>query len=96
MFPIYALLQPLFEPIHNGLRNRPLPVRAAAYGVGFLAVEYASGATLRRMRGRAPWDYRYARRHVHGLIRPDYFFVWAAAGIALEPLHDHLMGDSTQ
>jgi hypothetical protein len=27
---------------------------------------------------------------VNGLIRPDYFFLWAAAGLALEGLHDRL------
>jgi len=91
MFPIYALIAPLYEPIHDAMRDRaPAPVRAAVYGAGFLGVEYASGAGLRAWRGEAPWDYTYARIHLHGLIRPDYLFLWAAAGLALEPLHDHL------
>lgn len=90
MLPIYALVLPLYEPLHDRLRNRPVPVRAALYGLGFLAVEYSSGAALRAGRGAAPWDYTYAKRHVNGLIRPDYFFFWAAAGLALEPLHDRL------
>jgi hypothetical protein len=91
MLPIYALIQPLFERAHDRLRDRPPLVRAATYGVGFLAVEYGAGTLLRRLRGRAPWDYTYARRHVNGLIRPDYFVVWAVAGLALEPLHDRLV-----
>ena len=91
MFPIYALIAPLYEPIHGALRERaPWPVRGAVYGAGFLAVEYATGAVLRAWRGEAPWDYTYARVHLNGLIRPDYFFLWAAAGLALEPLHDRL------
>jgi hypothetical protein len=90
MFPIYALVLPLYEPLHDRMRKLPAPVRATAYGVGFLAVEYTSGAALRSAKGSAPWDYSYARRHVNGLIRPDYFFFWAAAGLALEPLHDRL------
>jgi hypothetical protein len=90
MFPIYALVLPLYEPLHDRIRTLPLPIRASAYGLGFLAVEYASGATLREVTGEAPWDYTYARLHVNGLIRPDYFFFWAAAGLALEPLHDRL------
>ena len=91
MFPIYALIAPLYEPMHDVLRERvPPPARAAAYGVGFLGVEYASGALLRQYRGDAPWDYSYARVHFDGLVRPDYFFLWAAAGLALEPLHDRL------
>ena len=90
MLPIYALLLPLYEPLHNRLRERPRAVRAAAYGCGFLAVEYATGSLLRQATGEAPWDYSYARYHVHGLIRPEYFFLWGAAGLALEPLHDSL------
>jgi hypothetical protein len=33
MFPIYGLLQPLFEPLHDAMRGRvSAPVRAAVYG----------------------------------------------------------------
>ena len=92
MFPIYALIAPLYEPMHEAMRNRlPVPARGAVYGLGFLGVEYVSGATLRGWRGEAPWDYSYARVHVDGLIRPDYFFLWALAGLMLEPLHDGLV-----
>ena len=92
MFPIYALITPLYEPLHDGMRERVArPARGAVYGLGFLAVEYATGAALRCWRGEAPWDYSYARIHIDGLIRPDYVLLWAAAGLALEPLHDHLV-----
>ena len=90
MLPVYALLLPLYEPIHDALRDRSWITRGTAYGAGFLAVEYASGALFRAMRGDAPWDYSDARYHLHGLIRPDYFFQWAAMGLALEQLHDRL------
>lgn len=90
MLPVYALLLPLFEPVHDALRRRPLPLRASVYGAGFLAVEYTSGVVFRRTLGRAPWDYTYAKRHVNGLIRPDYFFLWALAGLLAERLHDEL------
>jgi hypothetical protein len=90
MLSVYALLLPLYEPVHDGLRGAPLPVRGTAYGVGFLAVEYASGTLFRRVLGEAPWDYTYAKRHVNGLIRPDYFFLWALAGLLCERLHDEL------
>jgi hypothetical protein len=90
MLPVYALLLPLYEPVHDRLRDRPLPARATAYGLGFLAVEYASGVVFRRLLGEAPWDYTYAKRHVNGLIRPDYFFLWALAGLLCERLHDEL------
>ena len=92
MFPIYALIAPLYEPVHDATRNRlPVLARGAVYGLGFLGVEYTTGATLRALRGEAPWDYTYARLHVNGLIRPDYFFLWALAGLMLEPLHDRLV-----
>jgi hypothetical protein len=91
--PIYALVLPLYEPLHDRLRSSPRWARAAAYGAGFLAVEYSSGAAIRALRGTAPWDYAYARHHIDGLIRPDYFFLWAAAGLLLEPLHDRLRNE---
>ena len=90
MLPAYALLLPLFEPVHERVRAGPLPLRASVYGLGFLAVEYASGLAFRRVLGEAPWDYTYAQRHVDGLIRPDYFFLWALAGLLAERLHDEL------
>jgi len=88
--PVYALAQPLFEPLHDRLRGRPLAARALAYGGGILAVEYAAGRVFRRTRGRAPWDYSYARHHVDGLVRPDFFPLWVLFGLALERLHDVL------
>ena len=90
MLPVYGLAQPLWEPVHEALRARPLLVRALAYSAGFLVVEYASGRVLRAAVGEAPWDYSHAPLHLHGLIRADYAPVWAAAGLALEPLHDAL------
>ena len=90
MFPIYALILPLYEPLHDRLRGRSPFVRGAVYGGGTLVVEYSTGALLRKATGEAPWDYSYAKRHVHGLIRPEYFFLWASAGLALERLHDAL------
>ena len=90
MLPVYSLLLPLYEPIHDALRDRAWPIRGTVYGLGFLGIEYASGRVFRATLGEAPWDYSDARYHLHGLIRPDYFFQWAAMGLALEPLHDAL------
>jgi uncharacterized membrane protein len=92
-FPIYGLLQPLYEPLHDRLRGRVrAPLRGCVYATGILAVEYASGRALRRVLGEAPWDYSYARHNVDGLIRPDWFPLWALAGLALEHLDDRLRG----
>ncbi len=90
MLPVYALLLPLYEPVHDAVRDRSRAMRATVYGIGFLGVEYASGVVFRKTLGDAPWDYSDARYHLDGLIRPDYFFQWAALGLALEPLHDRL------
>jgi uncharacterized membrane protein len=90
MLPVYSLLLPLFEPMHDSMRERPWAYRATVYGLGFLAVEYASGEVFRRTLGEAPWDYSDARYNLNGLVRLDYFFQWALMGLALEPLHDRL------
>jgi uncharacterized membrane protein len=90
--PVYGLAQPLFEPVHDRMRRRPLPQRAAMYGAGILAVEYASGWLLRRLVGSAPWDYGRARFAISGFVRLDYLPLWAAYGLGLERLHDLLMG----
>jgi uncharacterized membrane protein len=93
MFPVYGLLQPMFELLHDSMRDRaPAPVRAVAYAAGFFGVEYASGLVLRMILGRAPWDYTSTKRNVHGLIRLDYAPKLAGFGVALEPLHDALTG----
>jgi hypothetical protein len=93
MLPVYALIQPLFEPAHRIMRGRvPLWGRALVYGSGFHAAEYLSGRLLRRLVGRAPWDYSAARCQLDGLIRFDYFPLWAATGLMTERLHDRLTG----
>jgi hypothetical protein len=92
MFPIYGLLQPMFEPLHDALRDRPVAVRAAAYAAGIMATEYATGKVIRKLVGKAPWDYTYAKVHIDGLVRPAYAPLWAAVGLAMEPVHDTLTG----
>jgi hypothetical protein len=91
--PVYGLAQPLFEPLHDRVRRRPPAQRAAAYGAGILAVEYASGRLFRLLLGQAPWDYGRARFAVDGLVRLDYLPLWAAFGLGLERFHDLLDGE---
>jgi hypothetical protein len=88
---VYGLALPLFEPVHDRLRARPLLARAAAYGAGALAIEYACGRLLRTLVGRAPWDYGDARFGIHGLARLDYLPLWGAYGLGLERVHDALV-----
>ena len=90
--PVYALAQPLFEPAHDRIRQRPVALRAALYGVGILGVEYTSGRLLRRFAGGAPWDYGQTGFGIDGLVRLDYLPLWAAFALGLERFHDRLMG----
>ena len=89
--PVYGLAQPLFEPVHDRIRDRHLFARAAVYGTGTLAVEYASGRLLRRLFGDAPWDYGDAPLAFDRLVRLDYLPLWAVFGLGLECLHDRLV-----
>ncbi len=92
MFPIYALAAPLYEPMHDALRRRPWPLRAAVYAAGIMTVEYLTGWALERTIGECPWDYsKEARFHVRGYVRLDYAPAWALAGLLLEGLHDRLL-----
>lgn len=90
--PVYGLAQPLFEPVHDRLRQRRIALRGAVYGAGILGVEYATGRLLRTLVGHAPWDYGGSRFAVDGLVRLDYLPLWAAFGLGLERLHDVLLG----
>ena len=91
MLPVYALAAPLFEPLHERLRQRSVVARVPAYALGFSVVEYGSGRILRRVRGAAPWDYSHSCLNLHGLVRVSYLPVWGVAGLACERLHDALV-----
>ena len=92
MFPLYGLIAPLYEPVHDRLRSRSWPVRGLVYTVGFFLVEFLGGAAIKRLIGVCPWDYsRHTRWHVRGLIRLDYAPIWFLAGLGLEPVHDFLV-----
>lgn len=90
MFPLYGLGGLAFEPCHEAVRAWPWPLRGLCWAVLVFAVEYAVGRGLRRVTGRCPWDYSYARWNVDGVIRLDYAPVWFAFGLALERVHDTL------
>lgn len=91
MFPVYGAAALGMEALHDGLRGRPLWARGAVYVAVCFAVEYGTGYLLRRLTGRCPWDYSWARWHVHGLIRPDYMPVWLLLGLFFERVHDTLV-----
>ncbi len=92
MFPIYGLIAPLYEPLHDAIRLWPLLLRAVIYAGGFMGIEYTTGWLLRCLMGACPWDYTgRARWHLHGLMRLDYAPLWALLGLALETIHDFLV-----
>jgi hypothetical protein len=89
MVGLYGLALPLFEPVHDLVRGRPVWQRGAVYAVGILVVEAVSGLAWRRWTGRVPWEYRSGLA-VAGVTRLDYAPAWAIVGLAAERLHDAL------
>jgi len=92
MIPIYGLISPCYEPIHNRIRNWLFIFRWAIYGVGIMVAEFITGWLLLKLTGHCPWDYSsWSRYHIMGLVRLDFFPIWATLGLVVEPLHDFLV-----
>jgi uncharacterized membrane protein len=91
MFPIYGLLAPLGEPIHNALRHQPWVARGLVYLLGIWAVEFAAGWLLRKFTGRCPWDYSHLRGNIQGIVTLEYAPVWFLFGLGFERVHDALV-----
>lgn len=87
MVVLYGLALPLFEPVHDAVRDRPAWQRGAVYAAGIMAVEAVSGLAWRRASGAVPWEYRSGLA-VGGVTRLDYAPAWALVGLAAERLHD--------
>ncbi len=91
MFPLYGLLAPLGEPVHDALRSLPWVIRGTAYLLAMWAIEFASGWALRQLIGRCPWDYSSFRANIQGLVALEYAPVWFIFGLTFERLHDALV-----
>lgn len=94
MFPIYGLVAPLYEPVHNRLRaaRQPWFTRGLVYMLGIMTIEVLTGWLIERLTGAIPWDYRAKTRwQWRGLTRADYAPLWFLVGLGLEPLHDALV-----
>lgn len=89
MFPIYGLAV-FLEIVHDKIRQMPLVLRGSIYALLILGIEFSSGMLLRLIIGVCPWDYSSNLFSVYGVIRLDYFFVWFAAGLIFEKVHDTL------
>ncbi|MBZ5562942.1 MAG: putative ABC transporter permease [Acidobacteriia bacterium] len=91
MFPIYGLLAPLGEPVHNFLRVHFWVWRGLAYLLGIWVIEFVTGWILRKLTGKCPWDYSNFPGNVRGLITFEYAPAWFVFGLAFERIHDFLV-----
>lgn len=91
MFPIYGLIAPLYEPVHDLIREVALPGRIIIWSLGFTLIELVTGWLIARLTGKCRWDYSDKRFAINAYIRWDFFPVWAIIGLLLEPIHDFLV-----
>lgn len=91
MLPIYGLLAPLGEPVHNFLRPHIWVLRGLMYLLGIWLIEFITGWLLRRLTGKCPWDYSHFRGNIKGIITPQYAPVWFLFGLGFERVHDALV-----
>lgn len=80
MLPIYGIGSILFEYISHNVRCVE-PVKAVVLVVALYVVEFTSGAALRYILGRCPWDYNsptggWHKMSIRGLVRVDYVVWW--------------------
>ena len=91
MFPIYGLLAPIGEPVHNALRGYQWYLRGLIYLLAIWAVEFATGWLLKTLTGKCPWDYSHLRGNFRGIVALEYAPVWFLFGLAFERLHDAML-----
>ena len=91
MFPIYGLLAPIGEPVHNLLRAHFWVLRGLAYLLGIWLMEFVTGWLLRKFTGKCPWDYSHLRGNFQGIITLEYAPVWFLFGLGFERVHDALV-----
>ena len=91
MFPIYGLLAPIGEPVHNALRDYPWILRGTIYLLAIWAVEFVTGWLIKVLTGKCPWDYSHLRGNFHGIVALEYAPVWFLFGLAFERVHDALV-----
>ena len=91
MFPIYGLLAPMGEPVHNFIRPHIWPLRGLVYLIGIWSVEFATGWLLKKLTGKCPWGYSHLRGNIQGMIALEYAPVWFLFGLGFERVHDVLL-----
>jgi uncharacterized membrane protein len=91
MFPIYGLLAPIGEPIHDLIRPYFWVLRGLVYLAGIWTVEFATGWLLLKLTGKCPWDYSHLRGNFRGIVALEYAPVWFLFGLGFERVHDALV-----
>ena len=89
MFPIYASTPYILNKLYPRLSHLPVAKRLSVYVPLLLAIEYASGAVLRKTIGECPWEKGYleSKWGIHGLTRVDYAPAWGVACHVFEQLY---------
>jgi hypothetical protein len=80
MHPIYGLGGLALERIERATASWPWAAQGLAFVPAIYLIEAASGALLRRVLGRCPWDYTGRGWHVDGLVRLDFAPAWWLVG----------------
>src|SRR5262245_29405223 len=69
MHPVYGVGGLVLERLERLTASWSRPLQGLAFLPAIYGIEAASGALLRRLLGRCPWDYTGRGWHVAGLIR---------------------------
>lgn len=84
MFPIYGMAAAIGE-VAPKISHWPVVARGALYGGAIMAGEYISGSILKKM-DVCPWNYGDSKYSINGIVRLDYFPLWAMAGLLYEKI----------
>jgi hypothetical protein len=84
MVPVYAAAALGMYGLQRTAGSWPWLARVGIIVAALYAVEAATGATIRKLTGRCPWDYSYSRWSVRGLVRLDFAPVWLLIAIAVD------------
>ncbi len=81
MFPVYGLIPVILYFLYDRLGQLRLVPRIFLYVIMVYAVEYSYGTFLKLVIQVCPWEaeYRQSTWNVNGLIRLDFFPLWAVA-----------------
>lgn len=93
MIPTFYLGSVLvFEPLHNRIRRQHACVRAVAYAVMFMSMEYIVGRALVMTIGSCPWEYKNTTWATPDkIVNFAYTPLWGLYGLVAERYHDFIL-----